>query len=131
MIKDVLKVLDGKPLDLYVMTHEHMDHVQGLLYAADRLGVDVTKKLDVQYAWLTASGEGPAYYDRHPDAKRKKLEAVEAHRTVARFLMASYLDGNPGAEIRRMPSTTCTASPPRPRTNRASRRLPGPSPRCC
>jgi hypothetical protein len=98
VIRDVLAVLDGRPLDLYVMTHEHMDHVQGLLYAADRLKVDVKKKLDVQYAWLTASA-APNYYDKHTDAKKRRLEAEGTHRAIARFLMASYLDQNPGVDI--------------------------------
>src|SRR5262249_31118565 len=79
VIQDVLTVLDGQPLDLYVMTHEHMDHVQGLLYAADRMQLDVKKKLNVQYAWLTASAE-PDYYKTHPEAKKRRLEAEETHR---------------------------------------------------
>ncbi len=32
VIQDVLEELGGKGLDLYIMTHEHMDHVQGLLH---------------------------------------------------------------------------------------------------
>jgi hypothetical protein len=98
VIKDVLAELNGEALDLYVMTHEHMDHVQGLLYASDRMQLKIKKKLNVQYAWLTASAE-PNYYNSHPDAKKRKLEADEVHRTVARFLMASYLDENPGAKL--------------------------------
>ncbi|MGD2066405.1 MAG: hypothetical protein PVI43_04455, partial [Candidatus Bathyarchaeota archaeon] len=33
IIEDIVKELKGQPLDLYVMTHEHMDHVQGLLHS--------------------------------------------------------------------------------------------------
>jgi hypothetical protein len=98
VIRDVLALLGGQPLDLYVMTHEHMDHVQGLLYAADQLVLDLKNKLDVQYAWLTASSD-PDYYNAHPDAKKRKLEAEAAHRAAARFLMARYLDDNPDVRI--------------------------------
>jgi hypothetical protein len=75
-----------------------MDHVKGLLYAKDRLKLDLKKKLNVQYAWLTASAE-PNYYNTHPEAKKRRLEAEEAHRAAARFLMASYLDRSPGAKL--------------------------------
>ena len=40
VLEDIFRELDGQPLDLYVMTHEHMDHVKGLLYAQDKLGLD-------------------------------------------------------------------------------------------
>src|SRR5918997_6049896 len=53
ILQDVLAELAGRPLDLYVMTHEHLDHVQGLLYAFEHLD----KQIDVEYAWLTASAE--------------------------------------------------------------------------
>ena len=33
VIEDIERRLDKQPIDLYVMTHEHMDHVQGLLRA--------------------------------------------------------------------------------------------------
>lgn len=57
----------GGVIDLYVSTHEHLDHVQGLLYAHNELGTD----LAFRQVWLTASAEGDAYYDDHPAAKRK------------------------------------------------------------
>lgn len=82
VIEDVRRRLDGRPLDLYVMTHEHLDHVQGLPFAAAR-GV----KLDVDYAWLTASA-APDYYDRHPEARRKKLALEAAYLAIERRLMA-------------------------------------------
>ena len=37
VINDIISILDGAPLDLYVMTHEHMDHVQGLLWYASNI----------------------------------------------------------------------------------------------
>ena len=50
------------------MTHEHMDHVQGLLYASAKLRLE----LPVQRSWLTASAE-PGYYTSHPGAERQKI----------------------------------------------------------
>lgn len=70
----------GGTVDLYVMTHEHLDHVQGLL-AAKRAGVE----LAAHHAWLTGSAR-PDYYTDHPAAqmKRRSLELAleDAHRIV-------------------------------------------------
>ena len=70
----------GGIVDLYVMTHEHLDHVQGLL-AAQRAGVN----LAARHAWLTGSSH-PDYYTTHPTAKLKKrsieLALEDAHRIV-------------------------------------------------
>lgn len=82
--EDIERELGGKPIDLYVMTHEHMDHVKGLLYAADRLGVP----LRARYAWLTASAD-PRYGERYPDAVKKRLQAERAFRSARTALAAS------------------------------------------
>jgi len=37
VIENIIEELNGQPLDLYVMTHEHMDHVQGLLYSNQKV----------------------------------------------------------------------------------------------
>jgi beta-lactamase superfamily II metal-dependent hydrolase len=58
----------GGEVDLYVMTHEHLDHVQGLL-AASRAGV----ALKARHAWLTASAD-PTYYETHPEARKRRLD---------------------------------------------------------
>lgn len=58
----------GGEVDLYVMTHEHLDHVQGLL-SASRAGVP----LRATYAWLSGSS-APDYYDTHPQAKKRRLD---------------------------------------------------------
>lgn len=58
----------GGTVDLFVMTHEHLDHVQGLLAASDagiHLGAD--------HAWLTGSS-APDYYETHPDSRKRRLE---------------------------------------------------------
>lgn len=70
----------GGTVDLYVMTHEHLDHVQGLL-AAKKAGVGLTAR----HAWLTGSAH-PDYYDTHDDAKKKlesaRLALADAQRTL-------------------------------------------------
>jgi beta-lactamase superfamily II metal-dependent hydrolase len=69
----------GGHVDLYIMTHEHLDHVQGLL-AAKNEGIAIT----ADHVWMTASA-GPHYYDANPEARKKKLgleRAVAALRTT-------------------------------------------------
>ncbi|HEX7312938.1 MAG TPA: hypothetical protein VF297_03410 [Pyrinomonadaceae bacterium] len=84
VVRDVLKVLDGQPLDLYIMTHEHLDHVQGLFYAHTKNPLDIP----VNYAWLTASAEAD-YYTRFPDAKKRRIAALAAYDAMEKFLAAS------------------------------------------
>lgn len=86
VIRDVLEVLAGEPLDLYVLTHEHMDHVQGLPWAAMKLRPPL--RLTARQAWLTASTAAD-YYLRFPGAKKKLL----AYEQVERFLAAMRADG--------------------------------------
>ncbi len=85
VIKDIQSVLNGQQLDLYVMTHEHLDHVQGLLYSA----VMLNRKISARYAWLTASAAAD-YYTNHPDAKKKIQAAIAAYEAVKQFCIASY-----------------------------------------
>jgi hypothetical protein len=85
VLENIRHELGDRPLDLYIMTHEHMDHVQGLLYGSKRLGIDFKAK----HLWMTASSEGPAYYDRFPKAKQKRLAALAAYESVAAFLAKS------------------------------------------
>ena len=85
---DVLQVLNGRRLDLYISTHEHLDHVEGPLHAAVALG----KTVKADHVWMTASAEGDAYYERHPDAKRKKLALEETFRRLRPLVAASGSD---------------------------------------
>jgi beta-lactamase superfamily II metal-dependent hydrolase len=85
VITDIMSVLDGKPLDLYIMTHEHLDHVQGPLYSALKLG----QRLKARYAWLTASAARD-YYDTHPESKKKTLTLVDTYREIKNFCLALY-----------------------------------------
>lgn len=81
IFRDILATLNGRPLDLYVMTHEHLDHVEGPRYAAASLGLPVS----ADTVWMTASAEGEAYYQQHPEARRKKkalLAALDAMRPL-------------------------------------------------
>jgi len=92
VINNILEVLDGEPLDLYVMTHEHMDHVQGLLYASakreEELNEILKEELKVRYAWLTASA-APDYYDNFPDAEKEKKKEKKTFDEIGRYLEAS------------------------------------------
>ena len=95
VVRDILAELDGNPVDLYVLTHEHLDHAQGLFLAKQRFGLE----LPVTRAWLTASA-ALDYYDRFPDAEKRKL--VEDTFAIAETLAiddaavgALHLNNNP------------------------------------
>jgi beta-lactamase superfamily II metal-dependent hydrolase len=81
VLGDVKERLAGRPIDLYVMTHEHLDHVQGLPFAASR-GV----AFEVEHAWLTASS-APGYYEQFPEARRKRLQAERAYFDTQRLML--------------------------------------------
>jgi beta-lactamase superfamily II metal-dependent hydrolase len=66
----------GGKIDLYVMTHEHMDHVQGLLYAKKN-GCE----FQIDTVWMTVSSD-PHYYETHEKAREKRLEL---QRSMAAF----------------------------------------------
>lgn len=70
--------LGGDPLDLYIMTHEHMDHIQGPLL--------ISKKFEIKAreVWMTASS-APDYYERFADARKKRLAALAAYNSIAAF----------------------------------------------
>ena len=78
IFSDINRRLDGQSIDLYVMTHEHMDHVQGFL-CADR---DGQKLPQIDYAWLTASAQRTYYKqftqaDKHRRRRRAAYERVQ------------------------------------------------------
>jgi beta-lactamase superfamily II metal-dependent hydrolase len=60
VITDIQAAIGAEPIDLYIMTHEHLDHVQGLYYGHVK---EQLSDLNVDYAWMTASAQ-PGYYDR-------------------------------------------------------------------
>jgi beta-lactamase superfamily II metal-dependent hydrolase len=98
VMENVLSVLGNEPLDLYVMTHEHLDHVQGLFYAEEKCYTissdELRQKLKTKYAWLTASAE-ENYNENHPDAKKKSLMFSEAYNKINTFMRAQKKSGVP------------------------------------
>jgi len=88
VLDDIEHRLEGQPIDLYVMTHEHMDHVQGLL----RARTDGVQLPPIDYAWLTASAEKD-YYARFPDAARKRSIHLAAYDRVRRIALQRGLLG--------------------------------------
>jgi beta-lactamase superfamily II metal-dependent hydrolase len=97
VVEDILTELDGKGLDLYVMSHEHMDHVEGLQYVDDTIYHGTLKdKLGIRHAWFTASS-APDYYDRpeHKKAKEKHEQAKKALKSIASYLAAVPPDDLP------------------------------------
>lgn len=74
VIDDILNEIKGHGIDLYVMTHEHLDHIQGLCYVDAKVFPEgeLKKELNVQYEWITASAD-PQYYDTHPKARKRDL----------------------------------------------------------
>ena len=93
VVEDIINEVNGDPIDLYVMTHEHLDHAQGLPHAAWKSFPDgeLATKLPVRYAWLTASAHED-YYDTHPDAKKLKLAFLEMYDRIERHLQLEAAD---------------------------------------
>jgi beta-lactamase superfamily II metal-dependent hydrolase len=86
VIEHIIATLAGRPLDLYVMTHEHLDHVQGLFYSAEVFH----KTIRAKQAWLTGSAD-PDYYKSgaHPDAKAQKAAALRSFQVAKARLAAT------------------------------------------
>ena len=82
VVQDIIDRTNGE-VDLYVMTHEHLDHVQGLLYASNK-GL----KVGAKYAWLTGSAH-PQYYENNPLARKRRLEMDAVLGDAVRVLQAS------------------------------------------
>ncbi len=107
VVADILEQLGGKPLDLYVMTHEHLDHVQGLFHAATKHYApgELKARLNTRFAWLTASAR-PDYYDTHPKAKQQKLAFEAAYQQINAHLQAA-----PDAGLERFKSLLLNNNP--------------------
>ena len=86
VMKSLLDELDGKALDLYVMTHEHLDHVQGLEYCSSKLAL--TLPLKARFAWLTASAD-PHYYEEFPNASTQNMASAAALQEAEAFFGSS------------------------------------------
>jgi beta-lactamase superfamily II metal-dependent hydrolase len=83
-LDSITAALAGDKVDLYLMTHEHLDHVQGLFFGKSKLD----RTLQIRQAWLTGSAE-PGYYDRFPKAKKARELALAAYRQIASYLDAA------------------------------------------
>ena len=97
VVKDILDELDGDPLDLYIMTHEHMDHIQGLPYAEKyhypASDHDLRDRLQTQFAWLTASAAEDYYTSgNHPKAKKAKLQMDGDIEAIQNYLKTAGLE---------------------------------------
>ena len=91
VLEDVLKVLDGKPLDLYILTHEHADHAQGMFFAERKIfgdsENDLCQRLKTRYVWLTASA-AEDYKDRCPEAEKRHRIFANTYAEIDHFLQA-------------------------------------------
>lgn len=87
LVKKILGTLDDGHLDLYVMTHEHLDHVSGLRYADLKgpLKGRIKSSLKVDYCWMPASS-APNYYKTHREAEKARKLALQAHAAIGRRL---------------------------------------------
>ena len=92
---DVLRRLDGSALDLFVMTHEHLDHVRGMRLAAS-MGIEIP----VDYVWLTASAN-PRYGKLYPKARAQRLAMAEEVRRLAADDRGAGRDRGPHASALR------------------------------
>jgi beta-lactamase superfamily II metal-dependent hydrolase len=104
VMDDIIAKLGGKALDLYVMTHEHLDHVQGLFHAAENLN----KKIKVKQAWLTGSSH-PDYYKTHEQAKKQKIAALAAYQ-ITRSRLQATSDRSPFVDVLLANNDTKTTS---------------------
>lgn len=82
VVEDLVRRTGGR-LDLYVLSHEHLDHAQGLPFAAAR-GLALT----ADHTWLPASA-APGYYETHPQARQKRLAALDHLERIRRLMEAA------------------------------------------
>lgn len=68
--EDIEKETDGH-LDVAVMTHEHLDHMEGYYHQRK-----IFNRMTVDWVWMSAPSH-PDYYDNYPDARPiKKLQSL-------------------------------------------------------
>ncbi|MFX1238039.1 MAG: ComEC/Rec2 family competence protein [Promethearchaeota archaeon] len=92
VIDDIKKELNGNPLDLYVMTHEHLDHVQGLPYVEKNLYGNKTELLDLlepKHSWFPISS------DDNSDAKLKMDKIITTLKNIDTYLESMRVMGVP------------------------------------
>ncbi len=76
--EDLRRRIGDGAIDLFVMTHEHLDHVRGLRYLAS-----IGNEIPIDYVWLTSSAN-PYYGRRYPKAEiLKRLMAAQTLQLAA------------------------------------------------
>lgn len=85
VLSDIAREVGERGVDLYVMTHEHLDHVQGLIFGS-RLDPPIT--FPIHNVWLTASS-APDYRERFPNSKRALDDADAVFAAIERHMAAS------------------------------------------
>jgi hypothetical protein len=101
VVADIVEELAGRPLDLYIMTHEHMDHIQGLPYAEryvyTQSETQLRDLLNTQYAWLTASA-AEDYRNTHPKAEKAELNFERDYAAISSYIHSSAYVEASGAQ---------------------------------
>lgn len=90
IVEDIQRTIGEDSIDLYILTHEHMDHIQGLFYAAAKEDVP---KLPVDKSWLTASA-APDYYERDWPEDRTPKKHLAIYDAIEQFAEARKHAGN-------------------------------------
>jgi hypothetical protein len=101
VVDDIMLRTGQKPVDLYVLTHEHLDHAGGLL-PASKAG----HPLAARFAWLTGSAD-PEYYKTHKEAEKQATKKKVALEDAERMLAAA-----PDDELERTLLNNITWKPP-------------------
>ncbi len=83
VVDDILSQVGEQGLDLYVMSHAHMDHIQGLPYTNRHTfpAHDLGQRLNIHHAWLPIFSH-PQYGDEHSRAALHA--AAEIYQEVVR-----------------------------------------------
>lgn len=86
ILEDIRDTVGPRGVDLYVMTHEHMDHAQGLLHGATKLTPPVT--VPIGTVWLTRSAD-PEYYRIFDEARKAFGRTLKIFDELERYLAAA------------------------------------------
>lgn len=95
-MKAIHTLTDGR-LDLYIMTHEHMDHVQGPLMLKKKTQRN-PKTFQAERVWMTASS-APGYYQEHDRARRRR-NLAKNFRSLLSSMSLKGLDSGTQKQLR-------------------------------
>jgi hypothetical protein len=85
-----IKKRSGGRIDLLVMTHEHLDHMEG--FYSERTVFDSMK---VGQVWMSVMSR-PDYYQKYPNAQPEKRARMALHATAERWQRDGQWDRLPG-----------------------------------